>query len=156
MCRVQALEPSAKEIAMNTYVCGILMAFTSIATGYAASNADRDQPTARVEANADVAARELVHSQLTADQIEQTTVILGELKKTYGDEVALHRAKARWAEVRANMTGSRVGSVGHLDVGVPQASADPSMPTGGKGVHRTSTTPAEILGGQGVDGSIAY
>lgn len=103
-----------------------------------------------------VTARDLVQSQLTPEQVEQARVIVDELKKTYGDDVALRRAKARWADVRAHMTGSRVGSVGHLDVGVPQGSADPSDPKGKKGVHRTGTSSAEILGGEGVDGSIAY
>jgi len=103
-----------------------------------------------------VAARNVVQSQLTAEQVEQARAIVEELKKTYGDEVALRRAKARWADVRSHMTGSRVGSVGHLDVGVPQASADPSNQKGQKGTHRKGTTTGEILGGEGVDGSIAY
>jgi len=103
-----------------------------------------------------VAARNVVQSQLTAEQIEQARAIVEELKKTYGDEVALRRAKARWADVRSHMTGSRVGSVGHLDIGVPQASADPSNQKGQKGTHRKGTTTGEILGGEGVDGSIAY
>ena len=103
-----------------------------------------------------VAARNVVQSQLTAEQIEQARAIVEELKKTYGDEVALRRAKARWADVRSHMTGSRVGSVGHLDVGVPRASPDPSSQKGQKGTHKKGTTSGEILGGEGVDGSIAY
>jgi len=103
-----------------------------------------------------VAARNVVQAQLTAEQVEQARVIVEELKKTYGDEVALRRAKARWADVRSHMTGSRVGSAGHLDVGVPQASADPSNQKGQKGTHKKGTTSGEILGGEAVDGSIAY
>ena len=103
-----------------------------------------------------VAARDVVQAQLTAEQVGQARVIVEELKKTYGDEVALRRAKARWADVRSHMTGSRVGSVGHLDVGVPQASADPSNQKGQKGTHKRGTTSGEILGGEAVDGSIAY
>ena len=103
-----------------------------------------------------VAARELVRSQLAADQIGQSGVILEELNKTYGDAVALRRAKARWADVRSHMTGSRVGSSGPLSVGVPQASGDPSHQKGQKGVHKTGTSAGEILGGEGIDGSIAY
>ena len=103
-----------------------------------------------------IAARNLVQAQLTAEQVEQARVVVEELKKTYGDEVALRRAKARWADVRSHMTGSRVGSVGHLDVGTPQATADPSNQKGQKGVHKRGTTTGEILGGEGVDGSIAY
>ncbi len=103
-----------------------------------------------------VAARNVVQAQLAAEQVEQARVIVEELKKTYGDEVALRRAKARWADVRSHMTGSRVGSAGHLDVGVPQASADPSNQKGQKGTHKKGTTSGEILGGEAVDGSIAY
>ena len=103
-----------------------------------------------------VAARNVVQGQLTAEQVAQARVVVEELKKTYGDEVALRRAKARWADVRSHMTGSRVGSAGHLDVGVPQASADPSNQKGQKGTHKKGTTSGEILGGEGVDGSIAY
>ena len=103
-----------------------------------------------------VAARNVVQAQLAAEQVEQARVIVEELKKTYGDEVALRRAKARWADVRSHMTGSHVGSVGHLDVGVPRASPDPSSQKGQKGTHKRGTTSGEILGGEGVDGSIAY
>ena len=117
-----------------------------------------------------VAARNVVQSQLTAEQVEQARAIVEELKKTYGDEVALHRAKARWAQVKASMTGSRVGSAGNLTVGVPSpSSGDPGHPKilsaliaeklkkGGFPIPRSSaTTPAEATGGQGVDGTIAY
>jgi hypothetical protein len=103
-----------------------------------------------------VDAREAVYAEMTPEQFEQANAIWRELKKTYGDEVALRRAKARWADVRSHMTGSRVGSTGHLDVGVPQASADPSNQKGQKGTHKKGTTSGEILGGEGVDGSIAY
>src|SRR5678815_1615689 len=74
-----------------------------------------------------VDAREAVYAEMTPEQFQQANMIWRELKKTYGDEVALRRAKTRWAQVRANMTGSRVGSVGNLTVAVPNAnSADPS------------------------------
>src|SRR5215831_6086865 len=66
-----------------------------------------------------VDAREAVYAELTKEQFEQANVIWRELKPTYGDEVALRRAKARWAEVRSHMTGSRVGSAGNLQVAIP-------------------------------------
>ena len=117
-----------------------------------------------------VDAREVVYAEMTKEQFEQANVIWHGLKKTYGDEVALHRAKARWAQVKASMTGSRVGSVGNLTVGVPSpSSGDPGHPKilsavvaeklkkGGVPIPRSSaTTPAEATGGQGVDGTIAY
>jgi hypothetical protein len=128
-----------------------------------------------------VDAREAIYADLTKEQFEQANVIWRGLKKTYGDEVALRRAKVRWAQVRANMTGSRVGSVGNLTVSTPtENSGDPSYqkitneqvqknvnsPPGEGGDHAkamgTSTarstvgSSAEVTGGQGVDGSIAY
>ena len=128
-----------------------------------------------------VDAREAIYVEMTKEQFEQANVIWRGLKKTYGDEVALHRAKARWAQVKASMTGSRVGAVGNLTVGVPGASsADPSYqkisneqvqknlnsPPGEGGDHAkamglstarsTVGSSAEVTGGNGVDGSIAY
>jgi len=107
-----------------------------------------------------VDAREVIFAELTKEQFEQANGIWRELKKTYGDEVALRRARARWAQVKASMTGSRVGSVGNLSVGMPNANmGDPSNQKNqktGNNVHTSSSTAAEITGGNGVDGSIAY
>ena len=107
-----------------------------------------------------VDAREAVYGAMSKEQFEQANAIWRELKKTYGDEVALHRAKARWAEVRSHMTGSRVGSVGNLTVGMPEPNggdrSNQRNQKAGANVHTTAATSAEITGGQGVDGSIAY
>ena len=110
-----------------------------------------------------VEARETVYASLSKEQFEQANEIWRELKKTYGDDVALRRAKARWAQVRAAMTGSRVGSVGHLDVGMPAPnSGDPSGPKLPESLKQFQTgrssasTPGEATGGNGVDGSKAY
>ena len=107
-----------------------------------------------------VDAREVIYAELTKEQFEQANGIWRELKKTYGDEVALRRARARWAQVKASMTGSRVGSVGNLSVGMPNANmGDPSnqkKQTTGANVHTSAGTAGEITGGTGVDGSIAY
>ena len=121
-----------------------------------------------------VEAREAVFAALTKEQFEQANAIWRELKKTYGDTVALHKAKARWAEVRSHMTGSRVGFAGNLSVGVPNpgsgVSQDSRMATAlaemnsGKsaagshsaGLQAGPTTAGEVLGGSGVDGTIAY
>ncbi len=110
-----------------------------------------------------VEAREVVYAEMTPEQFEQANAIWRELKKTYGDEVALRRAKARWAQVKASMTGSRVGSVGNLSVGMPNPNGgDPSsakraiVPPGVTYVRSTSTSAAEVTMGTGVDGSIAY
>ena len=117
-----------------------------------------------------VEARETVYASLSKEQFEQANAIWRELKKTYGDEIALRRAKARWAEVKSNMTGSRVGSVGPLSVGIPNANGgDASSQKPGNAamaaklaaqgvsvVRSTASTAAEATGGAGNDGSIAY
>jgi hypothetical protein len=117
-----------------------------------------------------VDAREAVYAEMTKEQFDQANVIWRELKKTYGDEVALRRAKARWAQVKASMTGSRVGSVGNMTVGIPNANGgDASFPKpaneamkkalqslGMTMAQSTATSPAEVTGGEGIDASIAY
>jgi len=118
-----------------------------------------------------VEAREAVYAELSKEQFDQANVIWRDLKKTYGDEVAMRRAKARWAEVRNNMTGSKVGSgATPMTVGVPNANGgDPSFPkvasealkqslqkSGVVMAQSSATSPAEATGGQGTDGSIAY
>jgi len=117
-----------------------------------------------------VEAREAVYAEMTPEQFEQANVIWRELKKTYGDEVALRRAKARWAQVKSSMTGSRVGSVGNMTVGMPNANGgDASFPKPandamkvmlqGLGVtmaQSTASSPGEVTGGEGVDASVAY
>lgn len=121
-----------------------------------------------------VQAREAVYAALTKEQFDEANSIWRDLKKTYGDGVALRRAKAHWAEVRSHMTGSRVGFVGNLSVGMPNpgsgVSQDSRLATrlaemnSGKsaagahsaGLNAGPTTAGEVLGGGGVDGSIAY
>ena len=122
-----------------------------------------------------VDAREAVYAEMSKQQFEQANVIWRELKPTYGDDVALRRAKARWAEVRANVTGSHVGSVGNLQVGTPApGSVNPSASivrgraereahpglspqnVKGMGARYAGSTSAEVLGGQGTPGAVAY
>ena len=124
-----------------------------------------------------VDAREAVYAEMSKEQFEQANVVWRELKPTYGDDVALRRAKARWAEVRASMTGSRVGSAGNLQVGTPDpGSVNPSLflmrgravpeahpglspqnvKGDGVGARSAGSTSAEVLGGQGTPGVVAY
>jgi hypothetical protein len=121
-----------------------------------------------------VDAREAVYAEMSKEQFDQANAIWRELKPTYGDEVALRRAKARWAEVRANMTGSRVGSAaGNLTVSIPQpnsgagasgngkslplpSASGKSSKNGASGGRPGATTVAEIAGSQTVDGATAY
>lgn len=84
-----------------------------------------------------------------------------EMKKTYGDEVAMKRAKTRWLQVRNAATGSHVGAsagpvaVGGWDKGGMNVVNDPNQPT--TSVANTSTQSGFGVTGSGaVDGSIAY
>lgn len=56
-----------------------------------------------------VEARDVMITLLSKAEFAQTDEVWGQLKNTYGDEVALRRAKAQWAWVRSHRTGTRVG-----------------------------------------------
>jgi Sel1 repeat-containing protein len=106
-----------------------------------------------------VEARELIYAALTKEEFAKANEIWRELKLTYGDAVALERAKTRWAEVRAGITGSRVGGVGALRVGVPAHNVQPvdiSPATGKPPVDGNTFSPGGILTGGSVDGATAY
>lgn len=75
-----------------------------------------------------VEARELVYASLSEQEFARANEIWRELKKTYADAVAMPRAKMRWAQVRAAMTGSRVGSPGALRIAGMQGNPRNSMP----------------------------
>jgi len=99
-----------------------------------------------------VDAKELVYGTLSKEQFEQANVIWRELKKTYGDEIALARAKSRWADVRNNATGSHVGAnAGPLVVGM----VAPHVAKLNNGHVATDATDI-FSGGDRADGSIAY
>jgi hypothetical protein len=104
-------------------------------------------------------ARDLMITALSNAEFAQTNLVWQKLKPIYGDEVALHRAKLRWAQVKAGMTGSRVGDgavyllVGGGDYHGP---ASPSkLPIGLSGVP-TPTSGWGAIKGSITDGSIAY
>ena len=106
-----------------------------------------------------VKALELVNRQLDDTQFKQANVIFGELLPTYGDKVALTRAKSRWREVLASATGSRVGSsaeplrVGTI-AGAPNHLSSPNYDVHDGG--HTSVAGAEVAGIHQMDGSIAF
>ena len=79
------------------------------------------------------------------------------MKKTYGDAVALRRAKAQWVWVKTHQTGTRIGgATGELSVGVLDGGHTPvSLNAGGKPI-KIATTGAAILQGGSIDGSVAY
>ncbi|MEO7324546.1 MAG: SEL1-like repeat protein [Dokdonella sp.] len=105
-----------------------------------------------------VQARELLYADLSADEFAHANAIWRQLKSTYGDEVALGRAKMRWAQVRAAMTGSHVGGVvGNLLVGGMGNAVKPVNTVGLKSaVDGNATSGGMLLGGGSEDGSIAY
>ncbi|HJU09049.1 MAG TPA: sel1 repeat family protein [Rhodanobacteraceae bacterium] len=98
-----------------------------------------------------VKARDLMITQLSNAEFAQTDQIWNQLKPTYGDEVALHRAKMRWAEVKASMTGSRVGDgAEHLLVG--SSNDRPSQ----RDTPRQVVDSWTAFGATAADGSLAY
>lgn len=105
-----------------------------------------------------VNARELIKSQLTAAEIAKAQDLLADLSKTYADDVALRRAKGRWAQVKAAMTGSHVGAVGNLQVGGAGQHAPPrtSSETTGSTLDGNTSSAFGILRGGSTAGSIAY
>jgi hypothetical protein len=64
-----------------------------------------------------VEAREAIYAELTPQEFAKANELWRDLKKTYADDHALVRAKARWAMTKASLTGSRVGAVGNLRIG---------------------------------------
>lgn len=96
-------------------------------------------------------ARDLMVTSLSKAEFARTDAIWNDLKPTYGDAVALRRAKARWAWVRTHQTGTRVGGVaGELSVGVLDAGHKPRQDS------FQDKTSFGLMQGGSVDGSIAY
>jgi len=103
-------------------------------------------------------AKELVYGLLTKEQFAQANERWRELRKTYGDGVALVRAKQRWAEVRNNATGSHLGSTaGPLIVGNAPTRVAKLPPTvGGGAAAHMATDAGDVIGGYRADGSVVY
>ncbi|MGH8190663.1 MAG: tetratricopeptide repeat protein [Rhodanobacteraceae bacterium] len=97
-----------------------------------------------------VEARDAMITILNKAEFAQTDELWGQLKQTYGDKVALTRAKARWRRAGDEATGSHLGhGMGYLRVG-EIARTGPLDP---KVVPKTA---AGVLTGGSVDGSVAY
>jgi hypothetical protein len=105
-----------------------------------------------------VQARELLYADLDKDEFAQANAIWRELKPKYGDAVALARAKMRWAQVKAEQTGSRVGAPGNLKVGSVGSSVRPVRlsPSGRSEANGFASSAFGVLGGSSEDGSTAY
>jgi Sel1 repeat len=104
------------------------------------------------------AAKELIYSDLTGAEFAKANAIWRDLKNTYGDDVALERAKTRWARVKASITGSRVGGVGNLKVGAGGHNVKPVYigPGGRSALDANSFSAFGVLTGGSVDGATAY
>jgi hypothetical protein len=104
-----------------------------------------------------VKARDLMVTVLSKAEFARTDQLWNELKQTYGDQVALRRAKAQWAYVRTHQTGTRAGgAVGELRVGVLDGGHTPkSLGMDGRSAHVASTA-FEVLQSGSIDGSVAY
>lgn len=110
--------------------------------------AERNQPQY-------VNARNVMVTLLSNAEFAKTDELWRELKSTYGDEIALRRAKAQWAWVRTHQTGTRVGgAVGELFVGA----FDKPTYKGGNPSGRAQGLEEGwgYLPGGSVDGAIAY
>lgn len=103
-----------------------------------------------------VAARDRAYAAMSDDEYARANEVWRELRKTYGDAVALRRAKNRWQQARSEMTGSHlgapvspvlVGGRGHMgtNTGDPSAAAQADSYQGWG-----------ITGSGAVDGSIAF
>ena len=102
-----------------------------------------------------VQARELLYADLDKDEFAQANAIW---REQYGDAVALARAKMRWAQVKAEQTGSRVGAPGNLKVGSVGSSVRPVRlsPSGRSEANGFASSAFGVLGGSSEDGSTAY
>lgn len=84
-----------------------------------------------------VKARDEMVTVLSKAQFAETDKLWSQLKQTYGDKVALRRAKAQWAFVKTHETGTRVGGVsGPLFIGERLPSGAP---------HTSMTSPAGVV-----------
>lgn len=112
--------------------------------------AERDDPQY-------VRARDMMVTLLSKAEFARTDDYWGQLKNTYGDKVALRRAKAQWAWAKSQKTGSRVGgTTGELAIGVLDAGHTPK-PVGRDGRSSAVTTNGfSMMQGGSVDGAVAY
>jgi TPR repeat protein len=104
-----------------------------------------------------VKTQNLFASLLSDAQFERTNTLWRDLKQTYGDEVALRRAKAQWQWVKTHQTGTRTGGFsGPLAVGALDGGHTPSEHDKSGAPIRTNPIPSGIMHGGSIDGSVAY
>jgi len=102
----------------------------------------------RSEDAAYAAARDAAYADMTSDEFARANTLWRDLRKTYGDASALKRARNRWLQSRAAMTGSHVGGgTGPVAVGGRTGQATRNI---------AQTNSFSITGAGAVDASIAY
>jgi len=102
-------------------------------------------------------ARDLMVTVLSRTEFAKTDEIWSELKRAYGDKVALRRAKAQWAWVKTHQTGTRVGgATGELAIGALDAGHAPRPLGPGGRSSSVVTNGFGVMQGGSVDGAIAY
>ncbi len=101
--------------------------------------------------------RDLMVTLLSNNEFSKADALYGELKPTYGDATALHKAEVRWAQVRAAMTGSRVGSsASPLRVGALNGGRVMSSHSTSPALRHMDTSAWEYFSGEDMDGAVAY
>ncbi len=63
-----------------------------------------------------VDAREHAYAQMSIEEFARANVIWRELRRDYGDSVALRRAERQWRDTLRQITGSRLGFIGNLAI----------------------------------------
>ena len=102
-----------------------------------------------------VQAREAAYADMSAEEFAHANELWRELRKTYGDDSALKRARNRWQQVKTAATGSHLGEgTGPVLIG---GRADLGRNTEVMGSASDNTRSGwGIVGVGAVDGSIAY
>ncbi|WHZ19406.1 MAG: hypothetical protein OJF55_001555 [Rhodanobacteraceae bacterium] len=110
-----------------------------------------------------VYARHLMVSDLDSAERTEAYALLQQLEKTYGDKVALRRAKVQWTHTKSSITGSRVGYTGdYVMVGSGNGARPPALYGKDASLPEAAGTPMSVNGwevfknGDVTDGSIAY
>lgn len=104
--------------------------------------------------------RDLMVTSLTHAQFAETDKLWGALRKTYGDKVALRRAKSQWAWVKDHQIGSHAGmntgeaSIGIRNTGIP-VTPGPASGEGSTGGDMVGSAAGMLQSGS-VPGSVAY
>jgi hypothetical protein len=100
-------------------------------------------------------ARDAAYSEMTETEFARANELWRDLRKTYGDAVALRRAGNRWRQVRSEATGSHLGAAtGPVLVGGRGDLGRNSKPIGS--ANSEAFYAFGVTGSGAIDGSVAY